>query len=555
MPGKRGKNSKTEPRRIIAIDAETESFEIGRVTEPLIWGAYDGDDFETFTITADFVHWLAEQRAVVYAHNGGKFDFMFLLPYIADMLEQDPTALPVRIINGRPVEIPFGKAVLRDSVAILPVALSAYQKDDFDYSILEKGTWLNHYDDVVTYLKSDCVNLFDLVSRFRTEAGSKLTIAGNALAFSQELNINVGRTNRYFDERFRPYYHGGRCEAAKPGHTKGGVQIVDIKSAYPYAMNHAHPVGSRYFDFRSHWTTLKRSQMQRAFFTVECWNEGAFPLRETDGLHFPHAYGIYHVTGWEFVVALDHGLISDLTVHHCFVFDDSITFTDYVDHWFRKKAEADEQGDKAQRLIAKIMLNSLYGKLCQDPTRYAEYRIVPWGSTPDWENGWMDAAAGDWFDVHKKPMLHAYQEQWGEDWKKKPLYHNVATGASITGFARAMLLDARERVGRENVLYMDTDSLVVTPAARLDQLDRGGNIGSWELEDEADEIFIAGKKLYATFTDGIGTKKACKGANLSMEQIRSLVVDGGAIDWQKDAPTFDYCGGFKFLRREIRATG
>jgi len=39
-------------------------------------------------------------------------------------------------------------------------------------------------------------------------------------------------------------------------------------------------------------------------------------------------------------------------------------FTDYIDKWISRKNEATITGNKGQRTLAKLMLNSLYRKIC-----------------------------------------------------------------------------------------------------------------------------------------------------------------------------------------------
>lgn len=539
-------------RRLMTIDAETDPFDGSIEIEPFLWGAYDGERFDTFGDTQSFVEWLAQQNAYVYAHNGGRFDFHFLLPFIADtFFENDLESVPVRVINGRIVEVQFGKAKLRDSVAILPIALSEYKKDEIEIWKLDRDHRYEYAAEIHEYLRGDCVYLYELVNRFRNEAGKRLTIAGNGIAFAQYLEIDTGRTNFHFDEKFRPFYYGGRCQACAPGEHHD-VRVFDIKSAYPFAMEHAHATGSQYTNYRRYWRTLTRAQLQRSFITVECHSRGAFPKRRRDGLDFPHGFDRFNVTGWEFVAALDHELITRVNVIDCLVFEDTIDFRAYTSYWFKKKEEAEREGDKAQRLIAKIMLNSLYGKLCQDPTRYARYEIHRPETPPD--DGWSISHYGEHYNLHKKSTLDEYREKWGEEWITRPVYYNVATGASITGFCRAMLLDAACKVGRDHVLYMDTDSLMVDAHARTDQLRQDGALGSWELETSAHTAWIAGKKLYALEIENTEPKVRSKGVRLALSDLRTLCRTGEPIRWRKDAPTFAIDGSRRIMEREIRPT-
>jgi hypothetical protein len=58
---------------------------------------------------------------IIYAHNGGKFDFFFFLDY----LDADQAPL---IMGGRLVKINFAGQEFRDSFAIIPQALSRIRR-------------------------------------------------------------------------------------------------------------------------------------------------------------------------------------------------------------------------------------------------------------------------------------------------------------------------------------------------------------------------------------------------------------------------------------------
>src|SRR5690348_6098548 len=103
------------------------------------------------------------------------------------------------------------------------------------------------------------------------------------------------------------------------------------------------------------------------------------------------------------------------------------------------------------------MQNALYGKMAQDPARYYDYIYCEGGTEIDRENGWELADEYKGIEVHRREALWKYKKEFGDEWRKYPLYNNVATGASITGFARANLLRGIMAVGKEHVIYCDTD--------------------------------------------------------------------------------------------------
>jgi len=155
--------------------------------------------------------------------------------------------------------------------------------------------------------------------------------------------------------------------------------MVDIKSAYPFAMVHEHPTGMT----RETTTSMPDSarERERCFFEITCDSDGVFPHRSDDALTFPRATGTYFVTGWELNAALETKSISNITAVTCHRFAETMNFRAFVDKWFAVKDSADAAGDTATRIIAKLLLCSLYGKFAQDPRKFSDAVIVPRDST------------------------------------------------------------------------------------------------------------------------------------------------------------------------------
>ena len=163
-------------RPIATLDCETDPFKKGRIPAPFIWGMYDGDEFFQHESLEVVLRKLTNREIIVYAHNGGKFDFHFMFSHLEEYSE-------IMIINGRIAKFKIGLAEFRDSFLIIPTALKAFKKDDFDYSLLEyevrykRDNWAK----ILKYLESDCRNLHEYVSEFIGRFGANLTVAGTAM--------------------------------------------------------------------------------------------------------------------------------------------------------------------------------------------------------------------------------------------------------------------------------------------------------------------------------------------------------------------------------------
>ena len=538
-------------RKILAIDCETDKALYGRIPKPFIWGCYDGKKFQYWRNTEKFVDWLKDQNAIAYAHNGGKFDFLFLLPFIK--------STRAKIIGGRFSEMRLGKCLLRDSFKIVPVPLSAIQKDDINYDLMEKEVREEYMDShIIPYLKTDCTVLHKVVTEFREKAGKKSTIASTALQSCRSLGINPGKTSYRFDRKFRPYYFGGRTECFQPG-THKNITIVDIVSSYPNAMLRLHPTGTAYSLHSDLNHCQTDEEIGRSFIRLKCHSLGAFPLKNDEGgLDFPICKAEFHVTGWEYLVAKKHSLISDEEIISVRTFKNTIDFTPYINKWFEHKQNHPKDIDIIGYTVGKIMQNAAYGKLAQDPSNYHDYIIQAPGTPVDKENGWKFYVSFQSHDIHRREALYKDKQkakEAGKDWQHLPKFYNVATGASITGFARAHLLDAIHTVGRGHVIYCDTDSLALK--IHPTTLPLGPDIGQWEIEGKGPIGHFAGKKLYGIQLDEKCPKSgkpkykiASKGSKLNFEHI-AKIISGKTVTWKSEFPTFQLHGGRILLKETL----
>ena len=542
--------TKRKGKPIWVADAETDPFKKGRVPVPFIWGCLNIEtrEYKEFTDTEEFIIFITLQEPlIVYAHNGGKFDWHFITDYIADFE-------PLTIINGRLAKFEIGDAEFRDSYNIIPSPLSAYQKDDIDYSIfeVEERHKPENWEKIRAYLKSDCEYLADMIEAFIDEYGMNLTQASAAMKmWSKMSGIPKPKTSDFYYEEMSRYYYGGRVQCFETGIIKKHFKVIDIKSAYPYAMTHKHPWGTQFNTLDHFPDYLDDAALGRTFITLDAASMGAFPIRDKTGLQFPDDGEVreFHISGWEYIAARDTNTLANVNVKSCRVYLDEIDFTGYVDHFFDKKQAAEQKGDKIGRLFAKLFLNSLYGKFASNPENYEEFMTLPAsmieGSKVD---GWFYCKLlGEDTAVVNRPLD-----------EEKRRYYDVAVSASITGFVRAYLWRAICSV--ETPLYCDTDSIAYSGVDN--NLDFSNNLGAWEVEGQFNYGGIAGKKLYA-FQKIPGTfdpkkdkpwKVASKGVKLEPSDIMDI-ASGATIIYEPEAPTFSIKrGSVIFTPRTIKMT-
>lgn len=513
-------------RQLITIDCETDPFKFGRMPQPFIWGKYDGSSFAVYNDIERLCGELQNRDCVVYAHNGGRFDFHF-------MASQIPVNTDLLVINGRLVSFRIGDAEYRDSYSLIPIPLAAYEKTKIDYSKLESATRAKHMVEITAYLKDDCVNLHNLITDFYEHFGRQSkTLASAAMGQWRKIAGRTTKTRAHFFNTFRKFYHGGRTQALRLGIIKDRFNIFDINSAYPFAMTHEHPYGD---DFLCRKDTNNYGQENGfdncGFYTIDATASGCLCIYQDNKLEFPTARETFSATGWEINAGIE---TKTLTVHNvldAYTFSQRINFTPYVDKFYAQKQAAKK--NSPAYTFAKLMLNSLYGKFGANPANYWKYKTANVGLFRRLEpDGWQ---LSGYFGPHiliAKPLT----EDEGR-------YYNIATAASITGFVRAYLWRNMVRAG--TVYYCDTDS-IVTPG----DIDTSANLGRWSLDGRGVYGAIAGRKLYALKLDDSKWKISSKGVRLTAAQIISI-AKGGKVTYQQDAPTFSLFKEPGFLSRQV----
>lgn len=521
-------------KRFWAADCETDPFKYKRVPAPFIFGAYcpETDEYFECETAKEFVEFFYDKDVVVYAHNGGKFDWHFILPFLeANGLGEQPAA--AMIIAGRWARFKIGQAEYRDSYNLFPIPLAAYKKDKFDYRLLEKKVRHKHMEKIRAYLRNDCVYLAELLSRFFETYGRQLTLAGASMKQWQKISgFKAADTPASLYKDMSPYYYGGRVECFRKGIFRKRFKVFDINSAYPRAMMEDHPYGE---NFKLGKTLPdKPNEIGRAFISLRARSTGAFPFREPDGgLSFPNdnSERIFDVTGWEYLAALETGTLKDAQIISVITFRETINFKPYVTHFFAEKNAAKMRDDTAGELFAKLMLNSLYGKYAANPEEYSDYIFVAPNKVEWWEEN---------SEYKKVQFMHNVALMRQPLNEEKRHYYNVAVGASITGWVRAYLWRALQSV--KTPLYCDTDSVA---CVKSDGLDIGAELGQWKFEGDFKTAAIAGKKLYAfeylnpIIKKGEKTthKIASKGVKLTAAQIEAI-ASGATVRYENQAPTF-----------------
>lgn len=564
---------------LAAFDTETDPFERGgEPVVPFVWGFYrvnegqpDYDYYWGKDCIPKFIAFLEtlDEPHLIYAHNGGRFDFLFMLKHIAE---------EVMVINGRIVKCTIGIHEFRDSYAILPVSLgSTGTKDEIDYKLMRRAVRNGHKPKILSYLKQDCVALWDQVSAYRARFGSKITMASAAIASLKDhietesaapAGFTLHRLSEEQDANFRPFFFGGRVECIERGCIQDHLTLVDRNSMYPTEMaEREHPTGNRF---------LRQTSIddRTDFAVIDATSEGAFPFRvKGHSLTFPKGERhIFRVTGHEIRTAMELGKCEIHRVLWASFAPMRTSFRTFVDEYYRLRQDANERGDKTAVLHFKLVLNSSYGRFALDPRKLQEWAICANGFAPepddtrngqpywDIERPWRPAFLGEDVTFWRRDLPRAEAER---------ARMNVATGASITGAARASLF--RALCNSERPVYCDTDS-VLARVVGVPMDDGAKRLGLWTKEAEGTHAYLAGKKLYAladarldatkeqreagkfVTVDGRRVpvlKMASKGVRLTGDEI-AAVARGEVVTWEAEAPSITIAGVQTHMKRRVR---
>lgn len=483
---------------------------------------------------------------LIYAHNGGKFDFMFLMKKL-----RGKTSFKGRGIMSAKI----GIHELRDSLHLIPEKLKNFRKDDFDYTWMIRGKRDRYKAEIVHYLENDCRYLHDLVKSFLTQFGVKISI-GQAAMTELKKHYTVKTIGENTDARLREFFFGGRVEClAGAGHFIGKYRMYDVNSMYPFVMaNFLHPISDCYS-----WRRNGGVTDSTCFIDLSCENDGALVKRGSNNeTSATVKRGRFLTTIWEYKTAIELGLIADIKIHNYVDNLEFSNFSKFILPIYAKRQVAKEQLDamnethpdyfevKKESTFLKLVMNNAYGKFAQNPRRFKESFITDAGdpAPKGFENSLVPVFRGNEYDIWERPTPHFR-------------FNNVGTAASITGAARSVLLRAKHAAVEP--IYCDTDSLICKELVGV-SIDASA-LGSWKFEKEFDEVIIAGKKLYATKSYGENGKKdviniKSKGAQSGGLKWKDMLdlLDGKTISVASTAPTLTKTGKQYYMTRSIKAT-
>jgi hypothetical protein len=355
----------------------------------------------------------------------------------------------------------------------------------------------------IAYIKNDVVIVAKALKYLFDMGLTKMTAGSNALSeYKEIMKLNRFRNlykplNYEIDKDIRRAYRGG-FTYLNPIYKNKDVasgEVLDVNSLYPSVMHkEILPFGEPFFyvgEYKEDKVYPLYIQRLTCSFKIK---EGKIPTIQikhsrfvdneylTDSGEEPVALTL---TSVDLKLFLEQYDVWDLNYESGWKFKGMRgLFTEYIDKWIKVKNEATISGNKGIRQVAKIMLNSLYGKFATS--------LDVQSKIPYLEN-----------DIVKYKL--------GEKDTKDGVY--LPMGAFITAYARDKTIRTSQAIkdysikkyGVDMYCYSDTDSIhTILPIEELKQFCEIDDVelGAWKHESHFTRAKFIRQKTYLEEIDG-----------------------------------------------------
>lgn len=392
---------------------------------------------------------------------------------------------------------------INDSLKLLPFSIEKtakafgmeIQKGEIDYTLPRPRGWVIT-DEETDYIKTDVMIDGKALKQLFIQNMKSITIGSNALKDYKRVygskQFDRAFPTPAYDDDIRKSYRGGftYLNPKFANREIGRGIVLDVNSLYPFVMyDRPMPVGEGvYFDgeyqpdknyplfvqmlkcqFELKPRSIPTIQIKTPslyfnpdeYVTTSGVEEITLCLTSVDLKLFFDQYNVYNVQylgGWKFHEAT--GL-----------------FNDYIDKWTNAKIQAKVENNGGLYTIAKLMLNSLYGKFATNPNVRSKVPVYD----PD------------------ERFVHL---RLSEPEQREPVY--IPVGTFITAYAREMTIRTAQSV-YDIFIYADTDSLHLATDTIPDTIDIDPTrLGAWDHEFTFEKAFFIRAKTYIEYGHAAG---------------------------------------------------
>lgn len=374
-----------------------------------------------------------------------------------------------------------------DSLKILPFSVDKIAKDfklpinklKIDYHKTRKiGHQLTREE--VEYLKHDCKIIAMALYHTFEQGNTKMTAGANALhAYKNYVNnwkeiFPILSKSTHNDILLA--YKGGFTYCHKKDEVGKGI-VLDVNSLYPYVMRtRIFPYGKPiYFEGEYKKNELYPLYIQQIRCQFEL-KEGYIPtIQLKNNLSFiPVEYlkssndelVVITLTNIDLKIFLEHYDVYNLDYLQGYMFKGmNGMFNDYIDYYMSIK----ENSTGALRVLAKLMMNSLYGKFATGIDVTGKHPVI-------------DENTG----------IVGYVKNEKEE--REPIY--LPVGVFCTAYAREVTINAAQKC-YDRFIYADTDSLHLLGSKIPEGLEiHDTKLGAWKIENKFDKARFIKPKTY-----------------------------------------------------------
>ena len=482
-------------------------------------------NFKYGTSIEEFIKWCSRkcENPTLYFHNL-KFDSSFILYYLLssgftwikdkkDRKDKTFTTLISGLGQFYSIEIYFevndkkvNKVTIYDSLKILNMSVEdvaiafglPLKKLDLDYKAYRKvGHKLTIEE--IDYIHNDVTIMSLALDIMFKEKLTKMTIASDALHHYKDLNEKFRylfpEISSSVHEDLRPSYKGGFTYLSPKyaGKKVGDLIVLDVNSLYPSTMMYELlPYGNPIY-FKGEYKKDPIHPLYIICFSCifEIKEEKIPSLQIKDSLYFkPNEYVTSSngdmvtltMTNVDYELFREqYNIIGNIEFAGGWKFKATTgLFDNYINYWSNVKINAKKDGNKALYKIAKLMLNSLYGKF--GASCYGRSKI-PYLN----EEGILSFKIGEKEDrktvyLPMASFITAYSRR-----------KTITTSQAIRDYTM-------EKYGVDYYIYSDTDSIHML-AMEEEELKKFIDIddyrlGAWKLESRAQAGVFIRQKCY-----------------------------------------------------------
>lgn len=172
-------------------------------------------------------------------------------------------------------------------------------------------------------------------------------------------------------------------------------------------------------------------------------------------------------------------------------------FDRYIDKFSALKIEAVKDGNNGLKYVTKLLLNGLYGKFGQLLEDKDIGLVV--------ENGLTKIK-----ELEKTSDINVH-------------YKYMPIASAVTAYAREILISVLYSINKEDFIYCDTDSIIMTSKAFNEKIDKKiidkSALGKWDIEHRLKKIKVLRQKTYIYEDDkGVIDVRAC-GATPDIKEV------------------------------------